>query len=243
LSATLLYPLPRVLWLLKQIGGPAFEWFFLFCVLLGLFVRWWRPATARAVRWSLLALVSVYLVLSLPFIANLISGGLPAVPTVTRPSAPGPVDLLVVMDGDNRRGRVRAGIEVNAVAAPREVWVLGNGWLIEQLSAGGVPRNRIFHDAFLATTRDQLASLAQLAARRPGWTVAVIVSRLQAPRMAFLLEQSHLSVRLIESPADVEPATAGALVFVPTYYALRVSRDAIYEHVALRYYRWHGWIK
>jgi hypothetical protein len=32
-------------------------------------------------------------------------------------------------------------------------------------------------------------------------------------------------------------------VFVPTYYALRVSRDAIYEHVALRYYRWHGWIK
>ena len=102
----------------------------------------------------------VYLVLSLPFIANLIAGWLPAVPTVTRPASPGPVDLLVVMDGDNRRGRARAGIEVNAAATPREVWVIGDGWLIEELSAGGVPRNRIFHDAFLPTTRDQLASLA-----------------------------------------------------------------------------------
>ncbi len=61
--------------------------------------------------------------------------------------------------------------------------------------------------------------------------------------MALLLEQSHLFVRLIESPVDVEPASTGALAFVPTYYALRLSRDAIYEHAALRYYRWHGWIK
>jgi len=234
-----------VLWLLKQIGsgGPAFEWFFLFCVLLGLLVRWWRPAAARAVRRSLLALACAYLVLSLPFIANLIAGWLPAVPTVTHPASPGPVDVLVVMDGDNRRGRARAGIEVNAAATPREVWVMGDGWLVEELSAGGVPRNRIFHDAFLPTTRDQLTSLAGLVARRPGSTVAVIVSRLQAARMARLLEQSHLSVRLIPSPVDVELASTGALAFVPTFDALHLSRDAIYEHAALRYYRWSGWIK
>jgi hypothetical protein len=191
----------------------------------------------------LLAVGCTYLVLSLPFIANLIAGSLPAAPSVARPASPGPVDLLVVMDGDNRRGRARAGIEVNRAASPREVWVLGDGWLIEELSAGGVPRNRIFHDAFLPTTRDQLASLTALVARRPGWTVAVIVSRLQAARMVLLLEQSHLFVRLIQSPVDVEPATTGALAFVPTYYATRISRDAIYEHAALRYYRWRGWIK
>ena len=147
------------------------------------------------------------------------------------------------MDGDNRRGRTLAAIQVNAAAMPREIWVMGDGTLIEELSAGGVPRNRIFHDAFPATTRDQLTSLAALVARRPGWTVAVIVSRLQAARMTRLLEQAHLVVTLIQSPVDVEPAATGAFAFVPTYYALRLSRDAIYEHAALRYYRWYGWIK
>jgi hypothetical protein len=70
----------------------------------------------------------------------------------------------------------------------------------------------------------------------------VIVSRLQAARMAGLLERAHLLIRLIESPVDVEPATTGALTFVPTYFALRLSRDALYEHAALWYYRRHGWI-
>jgi hypothetical protein len=235
--------LATVLWLLKLIGGPGFELFLVLCLLTGLFVRWWKPSAARAVRWSLLALGSACLVLSVPVIANQIAGRLPPVPTAALPATPGRVDALVVMDGDNRRGRARAGIEVNAVATPREVWVLGNGWLIEELSAGGVPRNRIFHDAFLATTRDQIASLRALVARRPGWTIAVIVSRLQAARVARLLEQSNLFVRLIQSPVDVEPPTTGALAFVPSYYALRLSRDAIYEHAALRYYRWRGWIE
>jgi hypothetical protein len=231
-----------VLWLLKLIGGPGFEWFLLFCLLTGLLVIWWMGAAARAVRRSLVSLGCACLLLSVPVIANQIAGWLPPVPSAVLPGAPGRVDALVVMDGDNRRGRARAGIEVNAVASPREIWVLGNGWLIERLSEGGVPRNRIFHDAFLATTRDQLTSLAALVSRRPGWTVAVIVSRLQAPRTARLLDQSHLTVTLIESPADVEPATTGAFAFVPTYYALRLSRDAIYEHAALRYYQWRGWI-
>ena len=234
-----------MLWLLKQIGGPGpgFEWFFLFCLLVALLVRWWRPATARGVRWFLLALGCVYLVLSLPIAANHIADWLPAVPLARLPGSAGPVDALVVMDGDNRRGRTLAAIQVNAAAMPREIWVMGDGTLIEELSAGGVPRNRIFHDAFPATTRDQLTSLAALVARRPGWTVAVIVSRLQAARMTRLLEQAHLVVTLIQSPVDVEPATTGAFAFVPTYYALRLSRDAIYEHAALRYYRWYGWIK
>lgn len=232
----------RVLWLLKQIGGPAFEPFLLLCLLVALLVRWWRPATARAVRWFLLAFGTAYLVLSLPVTANQIAAWLPAVPSATLPASAGPVDALVVMDGDNRRGRTLAAIQVNAASMPREIWVMGDGTLIEEMADGGVPRNRIFHNSFLPTTRDQLASLAALVARRPGWRVGVIVSRLQAPRMALLLERSHLAVRLIESPADVEPVTTGALAFVPTYYALRISRDALYEHAALQYYRWHGWI-
>jgi hypothetical protein len=31
-------------------------------------------------------------------------------------------------------------------------------------------------------------------------------------------------------------------LYIPTYTALRVSRDALYEHAALAYYGWRRWI-
>jgi hypothetical protein len=230
--------------LLKQIGAPGSITLFVICFALLTLAWWLRPRWAATLQAGLLALCGAYVVLSLPVVASAITDRLPPVPSAVSSAAPGQVDLLVVLDGDNVRGRARAGIEVNRAAAPREVWVLGNGWMVEALSWGGVPRYRIFHDAFLATTRDQVASLERLVAKRRGARIAVIVSRLQAPRMAGLLEAADLStVALIPSPADVEPATTGVRRFVPTYYALRISRDALYELAALRYYRWKGWIR
>ena len=228
---------------LKLVGVPGSIEFFCLLAGIGLLVRWWQPAAGWIVWRALLALAVGYLILSLPLVAAAIADRLPPVPRALPPESPGTVDELVILDGDNRRGRVRAGITVNAVAAPREIWVLGNGWLIEELSKGGVPRNRIFHDAFLTTTREQLTSLRALVARRPGRRFAVIVSRLQASRMAGLLAAASLTdVALIPSPVDDEPATSGLRTVVPTYLALRLSRDAIYEHAAIRFYRWKGWI-
>src|SRR5436190_4164634 len=201
--------------LFKQIGAPGSITLFVICFAVLILTRWLRPRWAAPVGAALLALCGVYLALALPVVANAIAAGLPPVPSAVSPSASGPVDVLVVLDGDNRRGRARAGIEVNRTVAPREFWVLGNGWMVEALSWGGVPRNSIFHDAFLATTRDQVTSLERLVAKRPGARIAVIVSRLQAARMAGLLEAAHLStVALIPSPADVEPATTGVRRFV-----------------------------
>ncbi len=148
--------------------------------------------------------------------------------------APGRVDTLVVFDGDNRRARAEAGVEVNAAAAPRAIWVLGNGWLVEPMSAGGVPRNRIWHDADMATTRDQMARLERLVADAgPTARLAVIVSRFQAPRVAGLLEAQHLAVALIVSPSDRESPPGGLARLVPSYTALRNSREALYEVVAV----------
>jgi hypothetical protein len=62
------------------------------------------------------------------------------------------------------------------------------------------------------------------------------------PRIRALTATRGLDLTLLSSPLDDEPAMEGWGRFRPSYVALRTSRDAIYEHVALVYYRWRGWI-
>ena len=51
------------------------------------------------------------------------------------------------------------------------------------------------------------------------------------------------SLEFLPSPVDVEPNGEGIDGWTPKYVALRMSRDAIYEHAAMAYYRWKGVIK
>ena len=69
-----------------------------------------------------------------------------------------------------------------------------------------------------------------------------VTQRLQLPRVHALLRMRHLSPLQLAAPADWEPADRGLRAILPTYYALRISRDALYEHMALWYYRRKGWI-
>jgi hypothetical protein len=229
--------------LIKSIGAPGSISLLLVCVGIWVLLRYvWprRPVLAR--RW-IAGVTMVYLALAWPPVADGIARLLPAVPTAVSPSTPGRVDLLVVFDGDNRRARAHAGAEVHAAVAPRAIWVLGNGWLVEPMSQAGVPRNRIWHDADMATTRDQMARLGRLAADAgPSARLAVIVSRFQAPRVAGLIEAQRLDVALISSPSDRESPPNGLTRLLPTYTALRNSREALYEVAAVWYYRWRGWI-
>jgi hypothetical protein len=47
---------------------------------------------------------------------------------------------------------------------------------------------------------------------------------------------------LLPSPVDHEPAHQGWKLWLPSFAALRVSREALYELAALEYYRLRGWI-
>jgi len=145
-----------------------------------------------------------------------------------------------VLDGDNRRGRVREARLVYDVARPAEVWVFGDAWMLDPLLQSGIPYDRIKFGGDTANTRDQMARVKMFADRHR--RAAVIASRLQMPRIAALATSLDLTVPLIESPIDEEPPTTGVARFVPSYIALRTSRDAIYERAALRYYAWRGWI-
>ena len=96
--------------------------------------------------------------------------------------------------------------------------------------------------ATAATTREQMVQVRDIANRASGHT-AVIASRLQAPRVSALARAQNIVVTVLPSAIDSEPPTTGFARFVPAYIALRVSRDATYEHLALTYYRVRHWIE
>lgn len=227
---------------LKTIGPPGSIPFIIFCVLIGIVLAYVWPRSRRLSRAWLGLVFVAHTILALPVVANTIAGGLPPV-AMSDPAALRNLDTLFVLDGDNRRGRVRSAAQA-ASASPAAVIVIlgGDDWLPDALAEAGVPPTRTSHDHQPADTRQQMAAVQRMAAQTPGRT-ALVASRLQMPRVAGLVRNAGLSCALVASPIDTEPATSGWRRFVPSYYALRVSRDAIYEHAALAYYARKGWIR
>ncbi len=222
--------------LLKTIGAPGSTAFLAICLGLGVILLAW-PRTRRVGRTWLVVILTGYLFLSLPWVANAIAGHLPVSPKAD-PQGLRTVDALLVFDGDNRRGRVREAGQVYALAQPREVWLLGEPWMLDELVDSGIPASRLKHDPAGWTTLDQLVWVRTRFAQTRDTHVAIVASRLQMPRIAALCRRARLDdVTLVASPIDREPPTSGIPLFVPTEFALRVSRDALYEHAALVYHR------
>jgi len=97
----------------------------------------------------------------------------------------------------------------------------------------GVPEDRIVWETRSRTTRQQLTNLRDIIGSD---RTVLIASRLQMPRVAALARTLSLPILLAPSSIDTEPPTSGGWLVVPTATALWVSRDALYERVALAYY-------
>jgi hypothetical protein len=212
--------------------------FLVLCLVSGLATIYLVPRS-RVLGLSWMIVVAIgYVGLSLPWTANALANGLPR---STPSDSWRPLDTEIVLAGDNRVGRVRQAEEVFSSAAPSGVWVLGDAQFLDSVVENGIPRARIKPVFGTRTTRDQMMRVRSLvAAGRLGRT-AIIASRLQMPRVAALARALNLDVVLIGSPVDAEPPTAGPWDLVPSYDALRVSEDTLYEHAALAYYSWRGW--
>lgn len=179
--------------------------------------------------------------MAFPVTANTLAGLLPKVQTVSADSLP-LLDSLIVIDGDNRLGRARTAFEVYKTASPRTIRLLGDGLMRNLLVEAGIPSDEIVIDSTPLNTRHQMAAVSELVGK-DHWRSALVASRLQAPRIAALAEAAGFPVRIVASPADREPAATGPRVAVPSFGALMLTRDSIYEHVALAYYRWQGWTR
>jgi len=227
--------------LIKAALTPGSIAFLVLCLLIWSGLRFGWPRNRRMARGWLIGVIALYVTLALPIVATTIVGGLP-------PVVPADLDAwsggrtVIVLDGDNRRGRVSETLRVYRAASPQSIIVLGEPWIADALVAEGIPRPVVMTEPGPGTTRGQVGWVGRRLLTRPAEQVVLIASRLQMPRIAALVQAEGLTLGLRPAPIDREPPTTGAWQFVPTYVALRASRDAIYEHAALAFYGRQGWI-
>jgi hypothetical protein len=230
-----------VISLLKATGGPGSIAFLILAILLGLGIIYVWPKRRRLGALWIIAVSACYLVLGLPVVARTIADHLPRMPAR---DGNRPISVLIILDGDNRRGRVRLAQEIMASDRPAHVWALGDEWLLDALAEGGVSPASYRLDGRAGNTLQQMHQIARLLAETtPGQAAAVVASRLQAPRVAALAEALAIPVIVLAAPVDAEPPAIGIRRFLPAYTALRISRDALYEHAALWWYARQGWIR
>ena len=231
-------PIPSML---KAALTPGSLAFLALCLTVALLLKFVFPRRRRVTRAWLAAVAVLYVLLSLPVVATAIVDRLPAIPQFDVTAAPA-LEALIVFDGDNRVGRVEETMRIHRAAPGVRIIVLGEGWIPPELATRGVPDGGIVTVSRLATTRDQVSWLKTFTDGRPADRLAVVASRIQMARVVELLRAAQLAVTPAPAPIDAEPRRGGVWAVVPTYIALRASRDALYEHAALAYYRWRGWI-
>lgn len=225
--------------LVKLTGGPGSIQLLLILTGIGLWLHYRRPRYRPIVRLALIVTALAYWILATPMTALAIEGWLPA-PAAT--DVHDRFDTVVVLDGDNRRGRLAKSLAVWQQVAPKRLIVSGQDWLRDELIAAGVPQDKVEREGVTSNTREQIAWLQSLTSRESSGHVAVIASRLQAPRVSALVRRANIRTAILPAQIDAEPWSGGVWALVPSYSALRLSRDALYECAALKYYEFRGWI-
>ena len=227
--------------LLKAVGGPGSIGFLAVCLAVGLMVGRAAPRWRRAARaWIVLVFLG-YAVLGMPWFANRIAGRLSSYSPLQDVAPVRGANTLIVLDGDNSEARVRECRRLYEAMDRPLVVASGGDDFVRALIDAGIPAGVIRRDLRSRTTREQVAHLMPWLTS-PDRRALVVASRLQMPRLAGLLEAAGVHTHLAPSGLDAEPPTSGPWQAVPSYAALCASRDAIYEYIALAYYRHRGWI-
>lgn len=230
-----------MLTVLKMIGAPGSPGFLVVAGLLGVAIARTRRGAATVAG----VLLALYGVLAIPVVAIGLADTLgPYEPHATR-SAESRLQgvTLVVLGGDNGIARDLEAHRLAVALRPERVVVLGDPGIARTILGTGVPRNRLIEDdGTAATTRDQIAYLWRLQRLASADRMVVVASRLQMPRVVRLAHARAIDIVPATSDVDNPPPERGWRRWFPSIAALRVSRDAIYEHAALAYYGWRGWI-
>jgi uncharacterized SAM-binding protein YcdF (DUF218 family) len=223
---------------LKAIGPPGSLGFLLAFIAASLFVGYVWPRRARWARYGVAAILGGYLVMAWPPVARALVNGLPAASIASADTIEQP-DVVIVFDGDNRAGRARLAAAIRGESAGVRLLALGSTLILRELPPN--LRQVVSHEP-AANTREQISRVRRFAAENPAAHPVVIVSKLQAPRAARLAAAANLHAPILAAPLDSDVPASGWWVFLPSLAALAASRDAIYEHAALRYYALRGWI-
>lgn len=228
--------------IVKAIGGPGSIGFLALSCSVGILLAYAWPKRSAIGRSWLLGTLLLYGVLAFPFVAHSLAESLPPVRSTNLTSV-GTLDELILLSGDNEDGRVAETLDAWRTVKPDLILVLGDEVLAQRLAAAGIPATHIRQNDVPASTRAQMEWVAAQMRARPVHAVGVIASRLQMPRVIELARMNALNLLFLSSPLDYNVPTSGVWSVVPSYRALELSRDALYERAAFGYYRSRGWIQ
>ena len=199
---------------IKSIGGPGSLGFLVFSALIGLVLTLaGRRARLMGKIWLTVILV-LYVILSLPVVANTLVNGL-APPPMPADVTLRAVRTLFVLDGDNRLGRIEAARRVVETAEPEMVWLLGGRYMVPDVVMAGTPRNRVRVDFSATDTFAQVARVKALIVSTHAPAPAVIASRIQMRRVEAFARATGLQVVLVASPLDGDLPQSGWSLLVP----------------------------
>jgi uncharacterized SAM-binding protein YcdF (DUF218 family) len=183
-------------------------------------------------------MIGSYVVLSLPWTADRLSGELTRFDRLRDPGQAQGADLLV-LGGDREDERILEALRLDRLLHPRRIFVSGNMGLRELLVEAGVRPDRIILETNGKTTREQAIDVADMLQAFGTKRVVLVASVVHMPRA--LAAFRAVGVDAIPSVSASWPID-GLARFWPAANARRLSRDAIYELAALRYYRRRGWL-
>jgi uncharacterized SAM-binding protein YcdF (DUF218 family) len=198
-----------------------------------------RPGWSRRSGAAVLVLLPAsYVALSLPYVASRLSAPLIHYGQASADDRTGDISAIVVLSGDSQHARVLETLRLAKLFPTRPIVVSGPTVMLEEILAGGVPAGRIVLESASETTRQQALNVGELARSHGFRRVLLIASAIHMPRALAACRAAGIDA--VAAPSETR-RIAGLPQFWPAANALRLSRDSIYEYVALIYYRWRGW--
>jgi uncharacterized SAM-binding protein YcdF (DUF218 family) len=203
-----------------------------------------RSGLSRRVGAALAALVAAgYLVLALPYTAGRLSAPLRQFGRLPETSQAGDVSAILLLTGDSTHARFSEALRLSRILQDAPVIVSGSisgtTTLRDDLVAEGLSPARIIVESASDTTRQQAVNVAALVQSRRLGRVVLVASAIHMPRALAVFRANGVDAVPSASPTR---SITGLPRFRPAREALRLSRESAYEHVALAYYRWRGWI-
>jgi uncharacterized SAM-binding protein YcdF (DUF218 family) len=201
------------------------------------------PRARRRIAVAIALIAAGCLAFSLPWVARRLARPLYRFEPLTTVEQAHGASTIALLHGDNLSLRVAETLRVYKLLAPRLVLVIAPGPDVRAtlIQSDEIPPDTIVWAHRSVTTREQALELAGELRTRGVHRVVLIASPLHMPRALAACRMAGVDAQPAVTAAPDASFPSGAWSIVPRRQALRVSYDALYEHLALRWYRLKGW--
>lgn len=263
--------MPSLADVLKPVVVPGSSGFFLTVLALGVLLLYGRERARRWGRRLLTALPLLYLALALPPVCDGLTWTLARdYRSLTDRQEAAGADALVVLSnganvfaaGDLRLGELGVGSIFSVLEAARvyrllrpRLIIVSGGIVDAEAQAGpeaevlrdrlmgfGVPADRILLDTESRNTLEQGRNVAVLLRAQGAQQFVLVTSPEHMPRSVGVFRAQGLSPIASITGLRYGTRRGGSQTLRPSGFALAGSSEALYEMLALRYYRLRGWI-